>query len=142
MPDPVQLFLTDWHRIVRERDLDALGAVLAADVTLGSPPYWEKLRGRPIVQHLLGLVIRTIEDFTYHREWTQGRELALEFTGHIGSLDIQGIDLITIGDNERIVNIDVLMRPVNTILALREVIAPQMLQFLSEMGRDDTSSPS
>ena len=70
-PDP-EAFLGEWHRIVAERDLGALRDVLAADVTLGAPPYWTRLRGAEIVSHLLGLIVHTIEGFTYRREWQDG----------------------------------------------------------------------
>ena len=135
MGDPADAFLTEWHRIVAERDLVALETALAEDVAIGAPPYWEKLRGRPLVHHLLGCIIRTIENFTYHREWRHGNELALEFTGRVGELDLQGIDLITLDENGVIRNLDVLMRPVNAVLSLREIIAPQMAEFLAAQGR-------
>jgi hypothetical protein len=131
MSDITDSFLSEWHRIVAEKDLVALEATLTEDVTIGAPPYWEKLRGRPLVHHLLGRIVHTIEDFTYHREWQNERELALEFTGHVGKLDLQGIDLITLDENGSIRNLDVLMRPVNAVIALREVIAPQMAEFLA-----------
>jgi hypothetical protein len=104
--------------------------MLAEDVSMGAPPYWAKLQGRELVQHLLGIVVHTIEDFTYHREWQDGNELALEFTGHVGDLDLQGVDLITLDDRFVVRNLDVVMRPVNAVLALRETIAPQMAEFL------------
>ena len=62
-------FLEKWHRMVEARDLVALESVLAEDVRMGAPPYWDKLTGRRIVHHLLGLIIKTIEDFSYDREW-------------------------------------------------------------------------
>ena len=61
-------FLEKWHRLVEARDLVALEGILAKDVSLGAPPYWDKLTGRGIVHHLLGLIIQTIEDFSYDRE--------------------------------------------------------------------------
>jgi hypothetical protein len=79
-----EAFLDEWHRIVRERDLPALSALLAPEVEIGAPPYWEPLRGRELVHHLLGLILDTIEGFTYHREWTLAGELALEFRGRVG----------------------------------------------------------
>jgi hypothetical protein len=130
--EPAERFLVEWHRIVGERDVAALAAVLAPDVTLGAPPYWSKLAGRELVQHLLGLIVHTIEGFTYHREWAQGRELALEFRGHVGETELQGIDLITLDDEGRIQNLDVLMRPLNGIVALRERIAPRMAEYLAQ----------
>ncbi len=130
-------FLAKWHRLVAGRDLTALEKILAVDVSMGAPPYWDKLKGRPIVHHLLGLIIHTIEDFSYHREWhddSRGEgEIALEFRGHVGELDLQGIDLISLNDRGELQNLDVLIRPINALSALRDVIAPQMMEFL----RDD-----
>jgi hypothetical protein len=132
--EPADRFLPEWHRIVAERDLAALGAVLAPDVTLGAPPYWSKLAGRELVQHLLGLVVNTIEGFTYHREWRDGVELALEFRGRVGEIELQGIDLVTLDAEGRIRNLDVLMRPLNGIAALRDRIAPRMAEYLAKRG--------
>ena len=131
MSEQVDQFLKEWHRIVSAKDLAALASVLSEDISIGAPPYWQKLQGRELVQHLLGLIIHTIEDFSYHRQWRQGDELALEFTGHVGDLDLQGIDLITLDGRGRITNLDVLMRPINAVIALREAIGPQMAEFLA-----------
>ena len=132
-------FLARWHPVVQERDLVELEKLLASDVTMGAPPYWDKLSGRPLVQHLLGLIIHTIEDFTYHREWhddSLGRgEIALEFRGHVGELDLQGIDLISLNEHGEIQNLDVVIRPMNALSALRDVIAPQMAEYLRKMTR-------
>lgn len=131
-------FLTRWHRLVAEKDLGALELVLAEDVSMGAPPYWDRMTGRPIVHHLLGLIIHTIEDFTYHREWhddSRGAgEIALEFHGHVGEFDLQGIDLITLNDRNMVQNLDVMIRPMNALANLREVIAPQMMDFLSKQS--------
>jgi len=124
-------FLTEWHRAVHAKDAAALGAMLAPDVSFGVPPYWDKIQGRELSQHLLGIIIRTIEDFTYHREWREGDEYALEFRGHVGEHELQGIDLITLNGDAVVQNLDVLMRPLNSILALREIVAPQMAAFLA-----------
>ena len=128
-------FLAKWHPLVAERDMVALEAILAEDVSMGAPPYWDKLQGRPVVHHLLGLIINTIEDFTYHREWhedSQGKgEIALEFHGHLRELQIQGIDLITLNDRGELQNLDVVIRPMNALAALKDIITPQMVAFLS-----------
>ena len=127
-------FLSKWHPLVVQKNLSALDEILAEDVTMGAPPYWDKLSGRPIVHHLLGLIIQTIEDFTYYREWhddSRGEgEIALEFRGHIGHMALQGIDLITLDANGQIQNLDVMIRPMNSLEELRKIIAPKMLEFL------------
>ncbi|MCP5057186.1 MAG: hypothetical protein GY937_10730 [bacterium] len=132
MSQPNSRFLDEWHRIVAEKDLASLEKVLAEDISMGAPPYWQTLAGRPLVHHLLGLIVHTIEDFTYHREWQQDGELALEFTGHVGELQLQGIDLISLDETGGLIqNLDVLMRPLGAIEALRDIIAPQMAAYLA-----------
>ncbi len=129
-------FLAKWHSLVEGRDLVALEKILAEDVSMGAPPYWDRLNGRPIVHHLLGLIIHTIGDFTYHREWhddSHGEgEIALEFRGHVGEIKLQGIDLITLNDRGELQNLDVMIRPMNALEALRDIVAPQMLEFVRD----------
>ncbi len=129
-------FLTRWHQLVANRDLAALEDILAEDVTMGAPPYWDKLQGRPIVHHLLGLIITTIDDFTYHREWhtdsSGSDEIVLEFMGHVGDMDLQGVDLISLNQRGELQNLDVMIRPMNALEALRDIVAPQMMEFLSK----------
>ena len=140
MAEDSAAFLDEWHRIVAQRDLQALGSVLAEDVSLGAPPYWGRLRGREIVHHLLVLIVNTIDGFTYHREWLKGRELALEFTGRVGELELQGIDLISLDERFRLQSLDVMIRPINAVLALREAIAPRMATFLAELAERGQAS--
>ena len=124
-------FLERWHRIVADRDIDALRDMLAEGVTLGAPPYWQRFEGRDLVHFLLGLILKTIDGFTYHREWVRGSELALEFRGRVGDLELQGIDLISIGADGRLERIDVMIRPVNAVTMLQQTIAPRMTEFLA-----------
>lgn len=132
-------FLAKWHPVVKDRDLAGLETLLAPDVSMGAPPYWDRLRGRPLVHHLLGLIIHTIKDFSYHREWhddSRGNgEIALEFHGHVGELDLQGIDLISLNDRGEIQKLDVVIRPMNALAALRDVITPQMAVYLRNLAK-------
>lgn len=130
MSADAQAFLRQWHRIAAERDAAAIEDLLAEEVSVGAPPYWTKLQGRGLVNHLLGLILRTIEGFTYHREWADGAELALEFTGRVGDMEVQGIDLISLDDDNKVRNVDVMIRPVNAVIALQKIISPQMEAFL------------
>lgn len=136
MTDTRQTFLDNWHQLVANQDLDALQDILAEDVSMGAPPYWDELQGRAIVHYLLGLIISTIEDFTYHRQWhsdSRGEnEIALEFKGHVGEMNLQGVDLITLNDRGQLQHLDVMIRPMNALEALRDVIAPQMIEFISQ----------
>jgi len=134
MAADAQAFLERWHRIVGEKDLVALREAMADDMTMGAPPYWQKLEGKDLVHHLLGVIITLIEDFTYHREWVSGSEIALEFHGHVGEDQLQGIDLITLDDDGRIKNLDVMIRPLNSLTALRDRVVPKMKEYLESLA--------
>ena len=102
-------------------------------MSLGAPPYWPRFEGRAQVHHLLGLILETIEGFTYRREWERGNELALEFTGRVDDNGLQGIDLITLDAEGRLANLDVMIRPLNSLIALRDRVAPQMAEYLKSL---------
>ena len=122
-----QVFLEKWHRIVRERDKAGVRAILAEEVVMGAPPHWRKLEGREWVGKLLGVIMDTIEDFTYHREWVQDGELALEFTGRVGKQGLQGVDLISLDGDGRIRRLDVMIRPLNTLAELANIVGQKMM---------------
>lgn len=132
MSHPIDDFLVRWHRFVAERDATLLAPLLAPDVSLASPPHWKPFEGPQLVAFLLDRIVHTIEDFRYRREWRDGRELALEFTGRVGETGLQGIDLIHLDERARLRSLDVLMRPKAGIEALERVIAPQMIAFLAQ----------
>ena len=123
-------FLEHWHRAVATRDGPAFQALVAEEAKISAPVYWDAFEGRDVVVFLLGVIVRTIEDLTYHREWVDGRELALEFTGRVADRELQGLDLITLDDDHRLAQLDVLIRPLNAVEALREAVTPHMVEFL------------
>ena len=128
MSDEGKVFLERWHKIVAQKDEAGLNEILAEDITMGAPPYWTKLETKPVVARLLGIIVNTIEDFTYHREWIDGRELALEFTGRIGDNKLQGIDLITLNGDGEVQNLDVMIRPMNSLTKLAATVQKKMME--------------
>ena len=135
MDAEVEAFSKRWHAVVAARDVGGLLDLLSDEPTLAAPPYWQPLQGRALVHRLLGVILRTIEGFTYHREWAAGRELALEFRGSVDGLELQGIDLITLDEAGRLSNLDVMIRPMNAVEALMQHVRPEMLAFLAEQAK-------
>ncbi len=124
-------FLAEWNEIVDRCDSARMTAALADDISMGAPPYWNRIEGKAVVGHLLGIIIEAIEDFTYHRQWASGADLALEFHGHVDDCELQGIDLITLDDNGLIKRLDVMIRPENALVMLRERVGPKMAEFFA-----------
>ncbi len=113
-------FLRRWHAMIDARDLPVLPDLLAADVEFRSPFAFTPYRGRPAVAGLLQTVILVFRDFRYHRQFVAGDSAALEFSAFVGELSLKGIDLIRLGEDGRIVDFEVMIRPANALQALGE----------------------
>ncbi len=122
--------LAEWHRVVFERDYPALNALLAPDVRFRSPFFWKAKEGAAIAGAILTAATAVFSDFTYHREWLDSKDWALEFSAKVGDLSVKGIDLIHWNDDGQIVEFEVLVRPANGLQALGIAMAAK----LAEMG--------
>jgi len=129
MPKQIER-LTEWHRVVFEKDYPALEALLAADVRFRSPFFWKAKEGPVIAGAILQAATAVFGDFAYHREWVDGNDWALEFSAKVGDLSVKGIDLIRWDDDGQIVEFEVLVRPANGLQALGMAMAAK----LAEMG--------
>ncbi len=69
---------------------------------------------------ILNAVMQGFEDFTYTKEWVDGRDIILEFETRIGDKKLKGIDRITVNDKGEMAHIEVLIRPLNGLIALAE----------------------
>lgn len=122
-----QTSLTHWHHIVFARDLEALSAILAEDVTFRSPFVWKPYHGRLPTFVILSTVIDVFQDFAYHRELIDGDNWALEFSARVDGLSLKGIDLIRWNEAGQIAEFEVFVRPYNALQALGQ----QMQQRLA-----------
>lgn len=125
-------FLSAWHAAVAGRDAGALTSITADDCELHSPVLWKPKQGRAIVVHILGCVIATIDGFSYRREWIDGNEILLEFTGTVNGRSLVGFDKITLDADGRMARLEVLIRPLNTLIDFAQAMGPKVTAFEEE----------
>lgn len=113
-------FLENWHAYIASPSQTALDALIADNASISSPAYWKPKQSKPYVMAILTAVTEAFEDFHYTKEWVDGREMILEFTSRVGDVDLKGIDRITINDKSQIEHIEVMIRPLNGLMALAE----------------------
>jgi hypothetical protein len=128
--------LAEWHDIVFNRNLSGLSAILADDVTFSSPVFWKPKQGKMAAFIILSTVIEVFEDFEYHRQWLDGTRWALEFSARVGDLSVKGIDLFQFHEAGQIIDLEVMMRPLNGVQAL----GAEMRRRLAEKGLDITAT--
>jgi hypothetical protein len=107
----------EWHRIVRERDIDALDALLADEVVFHSPVVHTPQRGRPITTMYLAAAVTVFGNasFRYVRELVGAREAVLEFVVEIDGIEVNGVDMIRWNDAGRIDDFKVMLRPLKAV---------------------------
>jgi hypothetical protein len=123
--------LERWHAVVKSRDPQALAALLADDVVFHSPVVHTPQRGKAVtLQYLMGAMhVLNTADFRYLRQIAGERDAVLEFVTEIDGIEVNGIDLIRWGDDGRITDFKVMVRPLKAIHAVHQKMA-EMLQRL------------
>jgi hypothetical protein len=115
-------FLERWHAMLRDKDTAALDALVADDATVSSPMFWKPKGPKSYVLTILRAVVTGVEDFRYTREWRDGDGMVLEFEGRIGETNLKGVDIILLNAEGRLQHIEVLIRPLNGLMALGELV--------------------
>ncbi|WP_262690407.1 nuclear transport factor 2 family protein [Kordiimonas aestuarii] len=111
-------FLKTWHKAVQTSDMALLNSIVAEDAALLSPAFWKPREGRDKVVTVLKAVSETFENLTYTKEWVDGDELILEFSTSVGGKQLKGIDRITLNADGKLKEIEVMIRPMNGLMAL------------------------
>lgn len=107
---------------VENKDLDAMRAALAPDVTFSSPAVFKPYEGREMTMGLLGFVVRVFEDFEYVFEVTEGNREVLGFRARVGEKALEGVDLLELGDDGLVTSLTVMIRPLSGLLAVRDAM--------------------
>ena len=125
--------------VVIKGDKLAILDILAEDAQFQPPTYYKTWTGRAPVATVLEHVGHIFSNFKYRRVMGQGQDWALEFQCNVGALDAVGADLITLNETGLISRFEVVMRPLKTIIALRDAMnvrvmtEPRFLQFKSAL---------
>jgi len=117
-----QQSLTKWLGMTAENDFRDLPSIIAADAVFRSPVGLKPYPGRDVVCLLLGTAGRIFEEFKYQRTFVDGDNAALEFSAHIGDVELKAVDLIRFNALGEITEFERLVRPMQGAKALGNAI--------------------
>lgn len=114
-----------WHHILRSRDVAGLSALLHDDAVFHSPIVHTPQVGKALTQmYLAGAFLVFFNDrFRYVREVIGERDAMLEFETEIDGIHVNGVDIIRWGDDGRIVDFKVMVRPLKAINLIHQKMA-------------------
>ncbi|AUG02298.1 hypothetical protein C4K22_3148 [Pseudomonas chlororaphis subsp. aurantiaca] len=125
--------LQRWHAMLAQGDLGALPDLLDSKVVFRSPMAHTPYPGAPVVSTILNTVFKVFSDFAYHRQLVtaDGLSVVLEFSARVGERQIKGIDLIRFDEAGKIVEFEVMVRPMSGLQALGEEMARRLAPYLA-----------
>jgi len=123
--------LESWHRLVREGNVQGLDDLLADDATFHSPVVHTPQRGKALTRAYLAAAFQVFSDDSFHyvREVCDGRHAILEFEVVIDGISVNGVDMITWNDADRIVDFKVMIRPLKAIGLVHQKMARMLEAF-------------
>jgi len=118
-----------WHQLVASKDEARLDDILADDVVFHSPVVHTPQEGKPITKLYLTAAMHVLNNtsFKYVREIVSGNHAVLEFLTEIDGITVNGVDMITCGDDGRITDFKVMLRPLKAINLIHRMMG-ELLQ--------------
>lgn len=125
--------LQRWHQFIAAKDLRQLPELLHPQAVFRSPMAHSPYPGAPMVNLILNTVLQVFQDFAYHRELASadGLNVVLEFSARVGERELKGIDMIRFDESGKIVEFEVMIRPMSGLQALGEEMGRRLAPFLA-----------
>ena len=120
--------IATWHRLVKERDVLALDALLADDAVFYSPVVHKPQVGKEITKKYLTAAFYVFfnETFRYVRELTTEQDAVLEFELVLDGISINGVDMIKWNEAGKITEFKVMLRPLKAVNLIHEKMAAML----------------
>ncbi|HEY1134822.1 MAG TPA: nuclear transport factor 2 family protein [Nocardioides sp.] len=120
-----------WHDLVAHRDgpdvAARLDAFLAPDAVFRSPAVHRVQEGRVLTAAYLRAALVVLGPrLRYEREWWGADSAVLEFAADLDGREVHGVDMMRWGDDGRVVEFTVMVRPLRGLEALVELMGAEL----------------
>jgi hypothetical protein len=120
-----------WHEVVRTGDKELLQSLLTDDVVFRSPVVHTPQAGRALTTAYLEAAMTVLgPNLQYHRQWFGVDSAVLEFTTVVDDIEIHGVDMMTWGEDDRLVDFTVMVRTQKALAVLIERMGAELARVL------------
>jgi len=125
------------RRALESRDEAAVEGLLAPDVVFRSPAVFKPYAGRAATMVFLRAAMAVFEDFRYVHTFTEdgGGGHVMMFEARVGDRAVEGVDIVTVGDDGLVTEFRVMVRPFTGLAALAEAMRPRVEGPLADLSR-------
>ena len=120
--------LAKWYAYIKSHDHAALWELLHPDAVFESPVVHTPQRGRDIAFKYLASADKVLggPSFAYRGEWRSDNGAVLEFETEVDGITINGVDIITFDQDDRITHFKVMVRPLKAINLLHRLMGEEL----------------
>jgi len=131
--------LAKWHDMVTAQDLGGLRAITHPEAVFRSPVAHKAYHSAEAVVLAVSTAAGVFSDFAYHREaaTADGLSVVLEFSARVADKSVKGIDFIRFDEDGRIVDFEVMMRPLSGVQAMAEEMGQRLGAILPAFKTQD-----
>jgi hypothetical protein len=139
--EPIEKCIEDWHKCIKGELPGGLDAILADDVVFHSPIVFTPQKGIDLTKVYLQAAGGTFSGestpkknlskmsdsgFRYSKEVLTGNHAVLEFETEVAGKYVNGVDIITCNDEGKIVEFKVMIRPLQAVNVMHEMMAAML----------------
>lgn len=120
-----------WHEILAHKNMARLDEILAPNCVFLSPVVHAPQEGRELTKFYLTGAFNVFNDsFRYVKEIVTAEHAVLEFVCEVDGIVVNGVDIMTFGEDGKITEFKVMVRPLKGINLLHGKMR-EMLQQMS-----------
>ena len=122
------LVIQRWIDILHDNRVDEVGSLLADDAVFYSPAVFTPQEGKAKTAMYLNAAAKLFADTDFHyvEQWFGEQSAVLEFAATVDGRYVNGVDMITWNDDERIASFKVMIRPFKGL----QVVIGKMAELL------------
>src|SRR3954449_9995948 len=119
--------LDAWHRVAESRDPAGLDDLLDEACVFRSPAVHTPQEGKTLTTAYLSAALVVLgPTLTYRHAWWDDGSAVLEFTAELDGLTLHGIDMLRWGDDDRLTEFTVMVRPFKGLTKLMELMLAEL----------------
>lgn len=126
-----------WHQLIEKMDMSELPEILAPEAKFRSPMAHNSYNGAAAVHLILSTVVTIFKDFTYYRQFAtaDGLSVVLEFGAKVQDRELKGVDIIRFNEEGKIVEFEVMVRPMSALQVLGAEMASRLAHLLPKASK-------
>jgi len=131
--------LKNWHTFLDTKNPKILDELLANEVIFYSPIVWTPQEGKQITKLYLMAALEVFggenSNFKYVNQVVDSNQFILEFVTMIDGVTVNGVDMIEINDDGKIISFKVMVRPLKAINKVHEKMGEMLEKLKNQKGK-------